>query len=162
MTSKWMTESEKGQATLEFLIIVPMMLVMVSLILFAGWWSYGKLSAQNAAYSYGIWSPRVQLPLGAARLGNYQATYATLAEPIGMKPMWNDHIWKIYDADEYFFSRLGGTGIRVAISPMDISWTNFNKLWEQIGSPNSSLDMPRGTAFFYYSPFMSAYYSEKK
>jgi hypothetical protein len=76
---------EKGQGTLEFLIIVPMMFLMISLILYAGWWSYGKLSAQNAAYSHAIWAPRVQLGLGSGRVGNTEASMADLREPIGMK-----------------------------------------------------------------------------
>lgn len=150
-------KSEKGQATLEFLVIIPMMFAMVSLVLFAGWWSYAKLSAQNAAYSYGIWSPRVQLPMGAGRLANYEASDATLAEPIGMKPMWQDHVANVYESEENLYSRLGGTGRTIAISPQEVSWTEFNKIFEQVGLPESSLDMPRGTAFFYYSPFMSAY-----
>lgn len=162
MITNLLAESEKGQATLEFLIIVPMMLVMVSLILFAGWWSYGKLSTQNAAYSYGIWSPRVQLPLGAARLANYQASDATLADPTGMKPMWQDHVAKVYNSKYFESSRLGGTGRTIAVSPQEMSPFKWNELWQAIGISNSGLDLPRGTAFFYYSPFMSAYYWEIK
>jgi hypothetical protein len=147
---------ERGQGTLEFLIIVPMMLLMISLILYAGWWSYGKLSAQNAAYSYSIWSPRTQLGLGVGRVANLEASRATLEEAIGMKPMWSEDIPSTYLSKEFGFSRLGGTGLTVAVSPADLAWGEYIEMWEAVGA-TADLDLPRGTAFFYYSPFMSAY-----
>jgi hypothetical protein len=146
---------ERGQGTLEFLIIVPMMLLMISLVLYAGWWSYGKLSAQNAAYSYAIWSPRAQLGLGVGRLANTDASDATLMQAIGMKQMWSEDIPHSYDSDVYGFSRLGGTGLTVAVSPAGLPWGDYIEVWEAVGA-TADLDLPRGTAFFYYSPFMSA------
>ena len=147
---------ERGQGTLEFLIIVPMMLLMISLVLYAGWWSYGKLSAQNAAYSYAIWSPRAQLGLGVGRVANLDASRATLEEAIGMKPMWSEAIPKTYVSDEFLSTRLGGTGLTVAVSPSGLGWEEYVAAWEAMGE-TSTVDLPRGTAFFYYSPFMSAY-----
>jgi hypothetical protein len=148
--------SEKGQATLEFLIIVPLMLLMISLVLFAGWWSYGKLSAQNAAYSYGIWAPRVQRGISVARLANIEASSATLRDAIGMKPMWADDIPNSYPSKLYGDSRLGGTGLTVAVSPREVAWAEWIDAYMAIGAPESNLDMPRATAFFFYSPFMSS------
>ena len=150
---------ERGQGTLEFLIIVPMMLLMISLVLYAGWWSYGKLSAQNAAYSYSIWSPRTQLGLGVGRAANLDASRATLEEAIGMKPMWSEDIPTTYVSRQYKYSRLGGTGLTVAVSPAHLAWGEYLELWEAVGA-TTDLDLPRGTAFFYYSPFMSAYQGE--
>ena len=147
---------ERGQGTLEFLIIVPMMLLMISLVLYAGWWSYGKLSAQNAAYSYAIWSPRMQLGLGVGRAANLDASRATLEEAIGMKPMWSEAIPFAYDSYQYAHTRLGGTGLTVAVSARGLSWDEYLAVWEAVGG-TSTVDLPRGTAFFYYSPFMSAY-----
>jgi hypothetical protein len=146
---------ERGQGTLEFLIIVPMMLLMISLILYAGWWSYGKLSTQNAAYSYGIWSPRVQLGLGVGRSANQDASHATLMEAVGMKQMWSEDIPHTYVSREYRYTRLGGTGLTVAVSPAGLGWDEYIEVWEAVGA-TTDLDLPRGTAFFYYSPFMSA------
>jgi len=147
---------EKGQGTLEFLIIVPMMLLMISLVLYAGWWTYGKLSAQNAAYSYGTWAPRTQLDLGVGRLANRAAGEATLRDPIGMKSMWAEDIPSWYGSRTYGHSRLGGTGMLVAVSPRGLEWEEYIAAWEAVGAADSGLDLPRGTAFFFYSPFMSA------
>jgi hypothetical protein len=149
---------ERGQGTLEFLIILPMMLLMISLILYAGWWSYGKLSAQNAAYSYGIWSPRMQLGIDVGRSANQDASHATLMEAVGMKPMWSEDIPNTYVSEEFGFSRLGGTGLTVAVSPVGLSWDEYLAAWEAVGA-KTDLDLPRGTAFFYYSPFMSDHQS---
>lgn len=149
---------ERGQGTLEFLIIVPMLLLMISLILYAGWWSYGKLSAQNAAYSYGVWSPRMQLGLSAGRAANLDASHATLMEAVGMKQLWSEDIPRTYVSRQYRYSKLGGTGLTVAVSPAGLSWDEYIEVWEAVGA-TTALDLPRGTAFFYYSPFMSAHQS---
>lgn len=148
---------ERGQAALEFLIIVPMMLLMISLVLYAGWWSYAKMSAQNAAYAYGIWSPRVQLGLGVGRLANRDASETTLRDAIGMKPMWSEDIPNPYISRPYGYTRLGGTGLTVAVSPRGLSWDEYLDIYESVGSGSSDFDLPRGTAFFFYSPFMSGY-----
>ena len=148
--------AEKGQATVEFIIIVPMMLLMISLVLFAGWWSYAKLSTQNAAYSYAVWAPLVQTDSGWGRVANYNASQATLMEAIGMKPMWEEDIPNPYESGSYGYTRLGGTGLTVAVSPQGLSWMELLTAWEAVGAGDTSLDMPRGTAFFYYSPLMSA------
>lgn len=146
---------ERGQGTLEFLIIVPMMLLMISLVLYAGWWSYSKLSAQNAAYSYGTWAPRLQLGLRTGRVANLRASEATLEEAIGMKPMWAESVPNWYGSDVYGYTRLGGTGLTVAVSPKGLGWEEWLDAWMAIGLAESDIDLPRGTAFFFYSPFMS-------
>lgn len=148
---------EKGQATLEFIIIVPMMLLMISLVLCAGWWSYGKLSAQNAAYAYGVWNPLTQIGLGFGRLANVDAAGATLREPIGMKPMWAEDIPSWYESDPYLYTRLGGTGTTIAVSPRGLGWDEYGQIWGALGSEGGGeVDLPKASAFFYYSPFMSA------
>jgi hypothetical protein len=147
---------QRGQATLEFLIIVPMILLMISLVLYAGWWTYAKLSAQNAAYAYGIWSPRVQLGMRVGRIANLSASEATLSDAIGMKPMWSEDIPNTYTSGPYTHTRLGGTGLTVAVSARGLGWDEWLDVWEAIGLPESDVQLPRGTAFFFYSPFMSA------
>ena len=147
---------ERGQSTLEFIIIIPLMFLMISLVLYAGWWSYGKLSAQNAAYSFAVWGPRERPAPETGRVGNFGASNATLNEPIGMKSMWAADFQNIYDANVGQSSRLGGTGLTVAVSPAGMSWADYVATWEAVGLPMRGVDLPRGTAFFLYSPLISA------
>ena len=156
MTSRGSRWDERGQSTLEFIIIMPMMFLMISLILYAGWWSYGKLSAQNAAYSYAVWAPLEQPILQGGRLANYDASNATLGEPIGMKAMWSEDITNPYDADRGSYSRLGGTGVTIAVSPQGLSWEEYLDIYDALELGSMSVDLPRGTAFFFYSPLISA------
>jgi hypothetical protein len=149
-------KSEKGQGTLEFLILVPMMFLMISLVLFAGWWTYGKLAAQNAAYSYAVFAPLTQIGLNVGRAANLEAGLATLEESIGMKQMWGEDVPTTYLADAYGHSRLSGTGMTVSISPRGLSWEEYLAMYEATGIPSPGTRLPRGTAFFFYSPLMSA------
>lgn len=148
--------NERGQATLEFLILVPMLFLMISLVLFAGWWTYGKLAAQNAAYSYAAFAPLTQVGLNVARAANIEASDAVLRESIGMKPMWGEDVPSTYLAQAYGHSRLSGTGLTVSISPRRLSWEEYLELYYATGIPSPGTGLPRGTAFFFYSPLMSA------
>jgi hypothetical protein len=40
----------RGQATLEFLSIVPVMLLFFSMLGFTGWWTYGRMNGISVAY----------------------------------------------------------------------------------------------------------------
>jgi hypothetical protein len=150
--------SEKGQATLEFLIIVPLIFALISLIGLAGWWSYAKLSAQNTAYGWAVWNsfnkPHANGPglISFGIAGNPDARPATLHNPLGMKEIWGDTTADIEPHDDYYYWRKGGTSVVIWVSPGDIP---FNKVFEIWGG--SATDrMPRGTAFFFYGPFNSA------
>ncbi len=156
MMRKFGKESQQGQGTLEFIVIVPMMFLLISLVLYAGWWTYAKLSAQNAAYSYAVFAPRTQ-PMWSLYIGaHYEAEEATLRETIGMKPMWIEDLSKPYFLDESMLSRLSGTGMTVAVSPRGMSFDEMRAAWIALGVPDSSVELPRATAFFYYSPLISA------
>lgn len=149
--------SEKGQATLEFLIIAPLILVLIFLIGFAGWWSYAKLSAQNAAYGWGVWNafnqPTSSGPkISAGRAGNPDARPATLHNLLGMKEIWGDTAADLEPHNKYEYWRKGGTSVVIWVSPGDIP---FMKALE-IMSGNVDDRMPHGTAFFFYGPFNSA------
>jgi len=61
-------KSERGQATLELVIILPVMGLFVLLIAYVGWWTYLKLAAQNAAYSGAVYMPRERYGLAGTRL----------------------------------------------------------------------------------------------
>ena len=148
--------SERGQGTLEFLILVPMLFLMISLVLFAGWWTYGKLAAQNAAYSYAVFAPLTQIGLNVGRVANVEASDATLQESIGMKQLWAEDVQNTYLAEAYGHSRLSGTGLTVSISPRGLSWEEYLEIYEATGIPSPGTRLPRGTAFFFYSPLMSA------
>lgn len=149
--------SEKGQATLEFLIIVPLIFALISLIGLAGWWSYAKLSAQNAAYGWAVWNafnePTASGPkISHGRAGNPDARPATLHSPLGMKEIWGNTTADIEPHFPYKYWRKGGTSVVIWVSSGDIP---FNKVFEIWGG--SAADrMPRGTAFFFYGPFNSA------
>lgn len=149
--------SEKGQATLEFLIIVPLIFALISLIGFAGWWSYAKLSAQNTAYGWAVWNAFNEptsngSKISTGKAGNPDARPATLHSSLGMKEIWGDTAADIEPHDKYEYWRKGGTSVVIWVSPGDIP---FKKALEIMGG-NVSDRMPRGTAFFFYGPFNSA------
>ena len=158
MKMKFGKKSQQGQGTLEFIIIVPMMFLLISLVLYAGWWTYAKLSAQNAAYSYAVFAPRTQ-PIWSFIIGaHYEAGWATLDNPIGMKQLWVEDISKLYKFTDPKFgrTRIGGTGMTVAISPRGMSFEEMRAAWAALGVPDSDVELPRATAFFYYAPLISA------
>ena len=51
MQKAMIRRNERGQATMEFLILLPLLLAILGLIAYSGWWSYAKLSAQNFVYA---------------------------------------------------------------------------------------------------------------
>ncbi len=51
MKRTWIRRNERGQATMEFLILLPVLLAILGLIAYSGWWSYARLSAQNFVYA---------------------------------------------------------------------------------------------------------------
>jgi len=148
--------SQQGQGTLEFIIIVPVMFLLIALVLYAGWWTYAKLSAQNAAYSYAVFAPRTQ-PYWDHHIGaHYEAERAALNDPIGMKRLWAEDISSLYVLEDGFGRKeIGGTGMIVAISPRGMSFEEMRNIFNALGAADSS-ELPRASAFFYYAPLISA------
>jgi len=144
--SSLIRHKEKGQATLEFVIILPVLGLFMLLISYAGWWTYLKLAAQSAAYSGAIFMPRERYGLA----GNTLAQQSTLHADEGMKQLWESSTVDIYTHKEYGWTRRGGSGMTVHISALP--WSDFWEIFQSDGGANTS----RGTAFFMYSPFMSA------
>jgi hypothetical protein len=138
--------SRQGQATLEFVIALPVMGLFILLIAFAGHWNYMKLATQNSAYSGMVFNARSRI--GYA--GNTYAQQSTLFADDGMKKMWESSVVEIFTHGQHGWSRKGGSGMTVYLS--GLSWPDF---WSgfQTGGPE---DKPSGTAFFMYSPFISA------
>lgn len=139
-------KSERGQATLELVIILPVMGLFVLLIAYVGWWTYLKLAAQNAAYSGAVYMPRERYGLA----GNTLAQQSTLHADEGMKQMWESSTVDIYTHKEHGWTRRGGSGMTIHISAL--TWSKFWEIFSSGGGANT----PKGTAFFMYSPFMSA------
>jgi hypothetical protein len=159
MSCKESTFKEGGQATLEFLIIVPLIFALISLIGLAGWWSYAKLSAQNAAYGWAVWNtfnkPTASGPkISFGIAGNPDARPATLHSPLGMKEIWGDTVADIEPHYPYKFWRKGGTSVVIWMSPGDVPFDEVFEIW----AGDVQKRMPRGTAFFFYGPFNSAGY----
>lgn len=137
---------ERGQATLEFVIVLPLMGLFILLIAFAGYWNYQKLATQNAAYSGMVFNARSRI--GYA--GNTYAQQATLFADEGMKRMWESSVVEIFTHGQHGWSRQGGSGMTVYVS--GLSWSDFWAAFQGDGPD----DNPSGTAFFMYSPFISA------
>jgi len=138
--------SKCGQATLEFVIILPIMGLFILLITYSGWWTYLKLAEQNAAYSGAIFMPRERYGLAGKTL----AQQSTLHTDEGMKQLWESSTVDIYTHKEHGWARRGGSGMTVHISAL--VWKDFWEIFQSEGGAKN----PRGTAFFMYSPFMSA------
>ncbi len=139
-------EGQRGQATLEFVLVLPLMGLFVLLIAFAGYWNYQKLATQNAAYSGMVFNARSRI--GYA--GNTYAQQATLFADEGMKRMWDSSVVEIFTHGQHGWSREGGSGMTVYVS--GLAWSDF---WSAFQA-NGPEDDPSGTAFFMYSPFISA------
>jgi hypothetical protein len=149
---------EAGQATLEFLIILPLLLAMTALVLLAGWWSYCKLAAQNAAYSYAVFVPvsRPTVP-GSGRAGSYGAQYTVLNTDEGMKPLWSLSLPSAYSDRAFAHSRLGGNGLTIGLSADDLSWAAIQDTFEALTQVSMATRLPRASAYFLYTPLLGAY-----
>ncbi len=149
-----LTKKNEGQATLEFIVLVPFIFSMILIIAFAGWWSYTKLSAQNAAYAWTIWNATIKPDAeGIGRYGNVKALQTTLHETTGMKEMWGESAPNPDPHPKFDQFRRGGFAITVWIFPGKI-WPS-EKLAEVIWGDAEDI-VPRGSSFFFYSPFNSA------
>ena len=133
--SNFQRKREFGQATMEFLILLPLLLSVIVLIVYGGWWSYSKMSAQNFAYSS---CTGVSRSRGFSMESNrgYTAAYYT------------QHLWDVNTITNVTVesTRLGSKECRVTLKnrsgqEQSGSW-NFQKLAESRG-------------FAFYPPFMS-------
>ena len=86
-------KSEKGQAGLEFVIVVPVLMLALILLAIVGNLLYQKLSAQNAAYSHCVWEltdPNL-LP-DANSAGNL--VFSDTKKTWNTEGMWEDYYWQ--------------------------------------------------------------------
>lgn len=151
-------KNEKGSALLEFVLLAPLIVLLMMFVLFAGWWSYSKLSSQNAAYSRGVTNPfYATFRSGGAYIPEEEtAEWVILESPQGMKPMWVDHMSTGWSHHQYRTSRIGGAGYTVMVSPSEIP--GFQTIFEFIKFvlfERSSNRLPKGNAFFFFTPLIS-------
>ena len=144
---------QKGQATLEFIILVPFIFTMILIIALAGWWSYTKLSAQNAAYAWTVWNSTIKPSPKTIIAGDQDAIENTLHSPKGMKEMWGETVGDVSVHPEFKWYRRGGFAAKVWIFPGEI-WPPEEIINIIFGK--SDVIVPRGTSFFFYAPFTSA------
>jgi len=92
-------KSEKGQAGLEFVIVVPVLMLALILLSIVGNLLYQTLTAQTAAYSHCVWeitNPNV-LP-DASSAGNL--VFSDTKKTWNTEGMWEDYYWQEYFTDE--------------------------------------------------------------
>ncbi len=137
---------EEGQATVELVALIPILGLFLLLIAYSGWWTYARLAAQNAAYSGASYIPRERYGFA----GNSLAQRYTVQADEGMKRMWESSAADIYAHKEQGWGREGGSGMTVFVS--NLGWRDFFEtfVWGQEDHA------PKGSAFFLYSPFISA------
>ena len=120
---------------MEFLILLPLLLSVIVLISYGGWWSYTRMSAQNFAYSSCTGVSRSRGPYMESQRG-YTAAYYT------------QHVWDVDTISNVIVesNRLGSKECHVTLKNRtgqepSGSW-NFQNLVESRG-------------FAFYPPFMS-------
>ncbi len=81
------SKKESGQATMEFVIMLPLLLAVIVLIVYGGWWGYARLSAQNFLYADCTGIARYHGLYGVSQRGYTSAFYT--------RPSWD--VNTIYD-----------------------------------------------------------------
>jgi len=104
-------KSEKGQAGLEFVIVVPVLMFALILISVVGNQLYQKLTAQSVAYSHCVWEI-VDINVfpggdsaGFAVFDNTKKTWNT-------EGLWEDFFWQDYiniGDDQFFIKKCVGS-----------------------------------------------------
>ena len=86
-------KSEKGQAGLEFVIVVPVLMLALILLAIVGNLLYQKLSAQNAAYSHCVWEVvDVNLLPDGNSAGNL--VFSDTKKTWNTEGLWEDYFWQ--------------------------------------------------------------------
>jgi hypothetical protein len=150
--------NEKGSALIEFVLLAPLIVLLIMFVLFAGWWSYSKLSSQNAAYSRGVSNTSYATFHSGGKFipEEESAEWVILESSQGMKQMWVDHMSIGWSHHAYFTSRIGGSGYTVMVSPSEIPmFTSIFDFIRFVLNENASSQLPKGNAFFFFTPLIS-------
>ena len=149
-------KNNKGSALIEFVLLAPLIVLLMMFVLFAGWWSYSKLSSQNAAYSRGVANASYPTFGGSYISKEESAEWVILESSRGMKRMWIDHMTIGWSHSTYKMSRLGGLGYVVSISPSNIPFLEMINQAMQIVTTGRTTDhLPNGNSFFFFAPLSS-------
>jgi hypothetical protein len=151
-------KNQSGSALIEFVLLAPLVVLLMMFILFAGWWSYSKLSSQNAAYSRGVFNPSYAAFRSGGKFIPHEesAEWVILESSQGMKQMWVDHMSIGWRHGTYHTSRIGGAGYVVSILPNKNSFHEwFLDFLTHLGNGQYSSQLPKGNAFFFFTPLIS-------
>jgi len=92
-------KSEKGQAGLEFVIVVPVLVLALILLSIVGNLLYQKLTAQTAAYSHCVWEVvDVNILPDGNSAGNL--VFGDTKKTWNTEGMWEDYFWQDYQSEE--------------------------------------------------------------
>ena len=112
--------SEKGQAGLEFVIIVPVLMLALILLAIVGNQLYQKLTAQTAAYSHCMWEV-VDINLFPDGNSAGSLVFNDTKKTWNTEDLWEDYHWQEYvTKDDIFVKKCVG------------SVTNYE--WSLVGS----------------------------
>ncbi len=98
--------NEKGQAGLEFVIVVPVLMLALILISVVGNQLYQKLTAQNVAYSHCVWEiVDINVFPGGDSAG--YLVFENTKKTWNTEGLWEDFFWQEYieAGDENFFTK---------------------------------------------------------
>ncbi len=135
MKRTFIRRNECGQATMEFLILLPLLLAILGLIAYSGWWSYAHLSAQNFLYANCAAVARSRGYLTVSPRGFIAAD--------NTRPFWQ---YEAVNAPPELESRLGSKDCNAVLK---------NNLSLGPGGIWNLIDLAEAHGFAPYPPFMS-------
>lgn len=124
-----------GQATMEFLILLPVLLALLVLIAYSGWWSYVRLSSQS--YLYG------DCAAVSRSRGYLTATQRGFLAAQNSRRMWQYEAVNVIPQHE---SRLGAKDCHAVLR--NLIPEDANGFWQFV-------DLVEAHGYALYPPFMS-------
>ncbi len=119
-------KSEKGQAGLEFVIVVPVLMFALILISVVGNQLYQKLTAQSVAYSHCVWEiVDINVFPGGDSAG--YAVFDNTKKTWNTEGLWEDFFWQDYikaGDDQYFIKKCVGSVTYGEWSEVGSRWFN--------------------------------------
>lgn len=141
---------EKGQGIVEFVIVVPLIIMGLYLVIYSGRWMYLKLNSQNVAYSDCIWVPHAGL---MQDFGSFEAANKALENT---NQHWEGFFLNHFSGGNGFGVRTSGVGCRGSLIINMGGFLNTLTGWEEGGGlsfdPSTTVT---STAYFDYAPFIS-------
>ncbi|MBN2471848.1 MAG: pilus assembly protein [Anaerolineae bacterium] len=135
MKRSYLRRNQAGQATMEFLILLPLLLAVLVLIAYSGWWNYLRLSSQNYLYADCTAVSRSRGYLTSTRRGFLAAQNS--------RRMWQYESIHVIPEHE---SRLGAKDCQAVLR--NLIPEDANGFWQ-------FLDLVEAHGYAPYPPFMS-------